>query len=63
MDLVSLAIWIIVIVAVGAIVYWFVQSSGINIPRPFQIALMAIVAIIAIILVVRLAGVGGGRVW
>ena len=58
MNLVNLAIGIIILVAVIAIVGWFVRSSGISIPQPFLIAIYAILAIIAILVVANLAGIG-----
>jgi hypothetical protein len=58
MNLVSLAIWINVIVAVAAIVVWFLNRSGLVIPEPLKIALLAIVAIIAILIVAGLVGPG-----
>jgi hypothetical protein len=57
-NLVSLAIFIVVIVAVVAIVLWFVRSSGVTVPKPIQIALYAIIAIVAILFVASLAGIG-----
>ena len=60
MDLVSLAIGIIVLVAVIAIVAWFIRSSGVTIPQPFLIAIYAVLAIVCILVVANLAGV---RVW
>lgn len=62
MDLVGLAIFIVVVVAVIAIVGWFVRSSGITIPQPFLIALYAVLAIVCILVVANLAGIGP-RVW
>lgn len=58
MSLIQLAILIIVIVAVCAIVMWFIRSSGLSIPQPIMIALYAIFAILAILLVANLAGIG-----
>ena len=58
MDLVSLAIFVIVLVAIAAIVYWFVGASGVAIPQPLKIALLAVVAIVAILIVANLAGLG-----
>ena len=58
MNLVGLAVAIIVIVAVVAILMWFVRSSGITIPQPLLIALYAIIAIVAILVIVNLAGFG-----
>lgn len=61
MDLIGLAIAIIVIVAVIAIVVWFVKSSGIVIPQPLLVAIYAILAIVAIVCIVHFSGVQ--RVW
>jgi predicted membrane channel-forming protein YqfA (hemolysin III family) len=61
MDLVSLLVALIVLVAVGAIVYWFMTK--VNLPEPFRIVIYAVAAIIAILVLVRVAGFGGGRVW
>jgi hypothetical protein len=58
MSIVQLAVLIIVIVAVIAIVGWFLRSSGITIPQPLMIAVYAVLAIIAILLVANLAGIG-----
>lgn len=58
MNLVSLAIAVVVIVAVAAIVLWFVRASGVSIPEPIKIALYAILAIVAILVVANLAGLG-----
>lgn len=58
MNLVSLAIWVVVIVAVCAIVVWFINRSGLVIAEPVKIALLAVVAILAIIVVANIAGTG-----
>ena len=58
MDIVTIAIALIVIIAICAIVYWFLQASGISIPQPIRIALLAILAIVAILFVARMAGLG-----
>jgi hypothetical protein len=58
MGLVQLAILLVVIVAVIAIVGWFVRSSGLSIPQPLMIAVYAVLAILAIIFVANLAGIG-----
>lgn len=58
MNLVSLAIWVIVIVAVASIVVWFLNRSGLAIPEPLKIALLAVVAIVAILVVANLVGPG-----
>lgn len=58
MSIVQLAILIIVIVAIIAIVGWFLRSSGITIPQPLMIAVYAVLAILAILLVANLAGIG-----
>ena len=58
MSIISLAIVVVVLVAVAAIVVWFVRSSGITIPQPLLIVIYAVVAIVAILLIASLAGVG-----
>ncbi len=61
MDLIGLAIAIIVLVAVCAVVVWFVRSSGITIPQPLLIVIYAVLAIFAILFLVHFAGIG--RLW
>lgn len=56
MGVVEIAILIVVVVAIAAIVVWFVRSSGVAIPQPLLIAAYAILAILAILLVAGLAG-------
>jgi hypothetical protein len=58
MDLISLAILVIVVVACIAIVAWFVRSSGLTIPQPLLIVCYAALAIVAILVLVGLAGMG-----
>lgn len=58
MLVVQIAITVIVIVAVIAIVVWFVRSSNITIPQPIKIALYAVIAIVAILFVASLGGIG-----
>ena len=58
MDIINLAILVIVIVAVCAVVAWFVKSSGLTIPQPLLIVLYAALAIIAILVLAGLAGLG-----
>ena len=58
MDIINLAILVIVIVAVCAVVSWFVKSSGLTIPQPLLIVLYAALAIIAILVLAGLAGLG-----
>lgn len=58
MNLIGLAIAIVVIVAVVAIVTWFVRSSGISIPQPFLVVIYAVLAIVAILVIANLAGLG-----
>lgn len=53
-TLVNIAILIVVVVAVYAIVRWFLSKTGTVIPQPVLIAIYAIVAIIAIIFVAGL---------
>jgi predicted membrane channel-forming protein YqfA (hemolysin III family) len=53
-DIVGLLIGLIVLVAVGAIVYWFMTK--VQLPQPFQIVIYAVVAIVAILVIVNLAG-------
>jgi hypothetical protein len=57
-DLVSLALVVIVVVAVAAIVYWFVNKSGVAVPQPVKIALYAVLAIVCVLVVANLAGLG-----
>jgi len=57
-DIINLAILVIVIVAVCAVVAWFVKSSGLTIPQPLLIVLYAALAIIAILVLAGLAGLG-----
>lgn len=61
-NVVSLAIWLILIIAIAAVVFWFQRESGITIPQPLRIVLLAVVAILAILLLADLAGVGPGWV-
>ncbi len=58
MDLISLAIFLVVVVAVAAVVYWFVNKSGVVIPQPLKIVLYAVVAVVAILFLANLAGLG-----
>lgn len=58
MSIVTIAILFIVIVAIVAIVGWFVRTSGVSIPQPILIALYAILAIVMILCVANLAGIG-----
>lgn len=58
MNIVGLVITFIVIIAVVAIFWWFLQKSGIPIPQPVQIAMWAILAIVAILVIARFAGLG-----
>jgi predicted membrane channel-forming protein YqfA (hemolysin III family) len=58
MSIVQLAILLIVIIAISAVVAWFVRSSGVSIPQPLLIAIYAVVAIVVIILIANLAGLG-----
>lgn len=55
MDVVSLLIAIIVIVAVASIAVWFLRQ--VDLPQPVHVAVYAILAIVAILVVVRFAGV------
>ncbi len=57
MDIANLAIWLIVLLAIGAVVYWFMTK--VNIPAPFSYIIYAVLAIVAIIALVHLAGIGG----
>jgi hypothetical protein len=57
-GIIQFAIAVIVIVAVMAILWWFIQKSGVTIPQPFMIILYAVVAIVAILFLVGLAGWG-----
>lgn len=60
MDIIGLAIWIIVLLAIGGVVYWF--TTKVAIPAPFSYILYAIFAIVAILILANLAGlVGGGN--
>ena len=61
-DLVNLAIYLVVLIALAAIVWWFVQQSGIVIPKPLMIVVYAVLAILCILLLADLAGVGPGWV-
>ena len=58
MSIVQLAILIIVLVAVAAVVAWFLRQSNIAIPEPFLYALYALIAILAIMIIANLAGLG-----
>lgn len=52
MPLVQVLIWLIAIIAIGAIVWWF--TTAVPLPEPFRIVLLAVVAIIAIIIILSL---------
>lgn len=56
MNLVSLLIALIVLIAVGAILYWFMGK--VPLPEPFKIVVYAVLAIVAILIVAGLAGFG-----
>jgi hypothetical protein len=58
MSIVQLAVVLVVVIAIAAVVAWFVRSSGITIPQPLLIVIWAAVAIIAIIFLASLAGMG-----
>jgi hypothetical protein len=58
---IDLAVTLIVLVAVAAVVAWFVRASGITIPQPLLIAVYAVVAVLVILFLARFAGVG--RAW
>lgn len=60
MDIGTLAIWLIVVVAIIGIVIWFVSYSGVwpKIPHPFKIVIYAVVAIVAILFLLGLVGHG-----
>lgn len=58
MDLIRFAVLVVVLVAVCAIVAWFVRRSGLVIPQPLLIVIYAVVAIVAILLIAQLVGVG-----
>jgi hypothetical protein len=58
MSIVQLAVVLVVIIAIAAVVAWFVRSSGIAIPQPLLIVIWAAVAIIAILFLAGLAGMG-----
>lgn len=61
MGLVDLAIWLIVLIAIAAIVTWFVRASGLTIPQPLLVVVYAVLAVVAILMLARFAGVG--RAW
>ncbi len=61
MDIVGLAIFLIILIAICAVVMWFVRSSGLTIPQPLMIVIYAVIAIIAIVFLAHFAGVN--RVW
>lgn len=56
MDLVNLVILLIVLLAVGAILYWFMGK--VPVPEPVKYVIYAVIAIVAILFLVRLAGFG-----
>ena len=58
MDIVTLAVVLVVVIAIVAIVLWYLRRTGIVIPEPIRIAGLAVVAILAILFVASLAGVG-----
>ena len=58
MDIVKFAIILIVIVAVVAVVGWFIRSSGVAVPQPVWVVIYAVCAIVAILFLVGLAGMG-----
>jgi hypothetical protein len=47
-----------VVIAIVAVVAWFVRSSGVAIPQPLLIVLYAAAAILAIVVLAGLAGMG-----
>lgn len=55
MDLVSLLILLVVVIAIGAVVYWFLNK--VSLPRPWDIVVYAVIAILAIIVIVKVSGV------
>ncbi len=57
MDIISLLVTIIVIVAIIAVFRWFLTSSGVAIPQPLVIVAYAVIAIIAILFLAQYIGV------
>jgi hypothetical protein len=60
MDLVSVVIWIIVLCAIGAIVWW--ALGHFNVPQPFIVVAVAVIAILALLLLVQLLPGGSPRI-
>jgi hypothetical protein len=58
MGLIQFAIAVVIVVAVVAVVLWFVRSSGVAIPQPLLIIGYAVVAVVAILFLAGLAGWG-----
>ncbi len=52
--MIDIAIWLIVVIAVFAVVQWFISSSGVSIPRPAMIVIYAVIAIVAILFLAQL---------
>lgn len=58
MNVVTMAVVLILVVAVLVIVGWLMNTYKQYIPLPFQIAIYAVMAIMAILFVAGVAGVG-----
>jgi hypothetical protein len=60
-DIVSLAIWLIVVVTVCAIVGWLAWKTGFwaKVPEPLQYVVYAVVAIVCILALAHFAGRAG----
>lgn len=58
MGIIQFAILVVIVIAVVAIVAWFLRSSGLTIPQPLMIVAYALLAVFAILLLAGLAGWG-----
>lgn len=59
--MITLLIQLVIIIAIFAVVWWFVSS--VPLPEPVRIVCYALAAILAILLLVRVFPVGSLRVW
>ena len=58
MDIIGLLVTVIVVVAIIAVLRWFLSASGVAIPQPLLIVIYAIISIIAILFLAQYLAVG-----
>lgn len=60
MSIAKILIWTIALIAIGAIVYWFV--AAVALPAPWNIVLYAVFAIVAILVILKLVSSSGQEI-